>query len=92
MLLEVRTVRACAAIGNHYLLDRPLKRQVQISRTVSRDELADRKEELLYAAVHGAVLVSPCISSGEKEIARAALAIVENDANNEGHTHVDECQ
>jgi hypothetical protein len=29
--------------------------------------------ELLYAAEHGAVLVSPCISPGEKEIARAAL-------------------
>ena len=65
--------RSCAAIGNHFLLDRPLKRQVQISRTVSRGEVADRKEELLHAAVHGAVLVSPCISAGEKEIARAAL-------------------
>ena len=65
--------RSCAAIGNHYLLDRPLKRQVQFSRTVSREELADRKQELLYTAAHGAVLVSPCISSGEKEVARAAL-------------------
>ena len=56
--------RSCAAIGNHYLLDRPLKRQVQISRTVSRDQLANLKDELLYAAVHGAVLVSPCLRPG----------------------------
>ena len=36
--------------------------------------LAEKKEELLAAARHGAVLVSPCISPGEKEIAAAAFA------------------
>jgi hypothetical protein len=65
--------RSCPAIGNLFLLDRPVKRQVQISRRVSPEALADKKAELLYAAEHGAVLVSPCISPGEKEIARAAL-------------------
>ncbi len=65
--------RSCPAIGNRYLLDRPVRRQVQISRSVSPEALADKKEELLYAAEHGAVLVSPCISPGEKEVARAAL-------------------
>ncbi len=65
--------KTCAAIGNRFLLQHPLKRQIQISRRISPYELAARQEELLYAAEHGAVLVSPCISPGEKTIARAAL-------------------
>jgi len=64
---------SAAVIGNRYLLCHPLKKVVQVSRSISADALADKKDELLYAASHGAVLVSPCISSGEKEIARAAL-------------------
>ncbi len=63
----------CPAIGNRFLLQHPLKRQIQISRRISPYELAERREALLYAARHGAVLVSPCISQGEKTIARAAL-------------------
>ena len=65
---------ACPVIGNRYLLQHPVKRQVQISRRISPEALAAKKEELLYASAHGAVLVSPCISPGEKEIAHAALA------------------
>ena len=38
------------------------------------EALAEKEAELLAAARHGAVLVSPCISPGEKRIARAALA------------------
>ncbi|MEI6149940.1 MAG: transposase [bacterium] len=63
----------CPVIGNRYLLQHPLKRQIQISRRITPEALAAQKDELLYAAEHGAVLVSPCISPGEKEIARAAL-------------------
>jgi REP element-mobilizing transposase RayT len=70
---EVGPERSCPVIGNRYLLRHPLKRQVQISRRIPVQALADKKEELLYAAEHGAVLVSPCISPGEKEIAHAAL-------------------
>ncbi len=65
--------RSCQLIGNRFLLEHPLKRQVQISRSISPEALADQKARLLYAADHGAVLVSPCISPGEKEIAHAAL-------------------
>ena len=72
--LQVGPERLCEAIGNRYLLDHPLKRQVQISRRITPECLADQKAELLYAAAHGTVLVSPYISPGEKEIARAALA------------------
>ena len=62
-------------IGNRELLQHPLKRRIQISRSISVQELASKKEELLYAAEHGVVLVSPCISPGEKEIARAVLEL-----------------
>lgn len=70
---EVLPGKTCAAVGNRFLLQRPLRRQIQISRSISPRELDDRQAELLYAAKHGAVLVSPCISPGEKTIARAAL-------------------
>jgi hypothetical protein len=73
----VRDLPVCghtfAAIGNHFLLDAPVKRQVQISRSVTAAALAAAEAELLAAARHGAVLVSPRISPGEKQIARAAL-------------------
>jgi hypothetical protein len=63
--------RSCPVIGNRFLLQHPLKRQIQISRRISEADLAEKQEELLYAAAHDAVLVSPCISPGEKAIARA---------------------
>ena len=62
------------AVGNPFLLDRPNLLQVQCSRRIAPEALAEKKEELLAAARHGAVLVSPCISPGEKEIAAAAFA------------------
>ena len=89
-----------AALGNHFLLDRPLA-QVQVSRRffgykrvakpggglkIAKDakgepvvefstpEFAERREELFAAAKHGAVLLSPCVSDGERQIAREALA------------------
>ena len=71
--LEICPGKACSAIGNPFLLRHPLKRQVQVSRRISPSALAACQEELLHAADHGAVLVSPCISPGEKAIARAAL-------------------
>ena len=41
---------------------------------VETPEFSTKAEALLAAAAHGAVLVSPCISPGEKEIARRAFA------------------
>ena len=41
---------------------------------VETPEFSAKAEALLAAAAHGAVLVSPCISPGEKEIARRAFA------------------
>ena len=37
-------------------------------------EFEEKRDELLAAAKHGAVLISPCISDGEREIARLAFA------------------
>jgi REP element-mobilizing transposase RayT len=70
---EVAPGRRCPVIGNRFLLQHPLKRQIQISRRISEEAMAEKQEELLYAAAHGSVLVSPCISPGEKAIARAAM-------------------
>ena len=62
-----------AAIGNPFLLQWPFLAQVQCSRRATPEEIAERKKEALAAAAHGAVLVSPCLSPGEKEIARSAF-------------------
>ena len=97
-----------SAIGNRFLLDRPIA-QVQVSRRycaytrvakpgpaadgqgagalkIARDVAGEpivafetaayraRRDELFAAAKHGAVLISPCVSDGERQIAREALA------------------
>lgn len=93
-------VGAFAALGNRFLLDRPLV-QVQVSRRdftyrrepkrggglkITRDTagvpavatesaaFAAKAEALLARARQGAVLLSPCVSDGEREIARRAFA------------------
>ncbi len=62
-----------SAIGNRFLLERPVRLQVQCSRHLYDNEVEARKQELLQAARAGAVLVSPSISAGEKAIMRAAF-------------------
>lgn len=93
-------VGAFAALGNRFLLDRPLV-QVQVSRRdfayrrepkaggglkIARDAVGEplvaqesaafaaKAEALLARARQGAVLLSPCVSDGEREIARRAFA------------------
>ena len=88
------------ALGNRFLLDRPLV-QVQVSRRdfayrreakrgggpkISRNAageplaasesaaFAAKCESLLAAARQGAALLSPCVSDGEREVARRAFA------------------
>lgn len=58
------------AMGNRFLLDYPIKTQVQCSRRLSPEEIEMKKEVLLREVHHGAVLVSPCISPGEQQIAQ----------------------
>ena len=87
------------AIGNHFLLSRPIICQIQCSRSffaykrrrlaggwqICRDsagkpiverstpEFEAKAAAALLAAAKGAVLLSPCISHGEREIARRAF-------------------
>ena len=62
-----------SAIGNRFLLERPLKLQVQCSRSLTDDQIAERQAWWISQARSGAVLVSPCISKGEKAVMRAAF-------------------
>ena len=62
-----------SAIGNRFLLERPVRLQVQCSRHLNDEELAWRQAQWLEQARRGAVLVSPCISKGEKAVMRAAF-------------------
>lgn len=65
-----------AAIGNRWLLDRPVRMQVRChnNNTAANLRLIERqKAYFLDRGEKGGIVVSPCISAGEKEIARAAL-------------------
>ena len=61
------------AMGNRHLLERPLKLQVHCSRHLYPWEISQRKQAFLEAGRQGAVIVSPCISPGEQQIATACL-------------------
>lgn len=62
-----------AAIGNRFLLQHPEKVQVQLSRSLTDEQIQSKKAEFLALARAGAVLVSPAISRGEQAVMRAAL-------------------
>lgn len=62
-----------SAIGNRFLLERPMKMQVQCTRRMMEEEVQKKLFDCLKAARQGAVLVSPAISKGEKAIMRAAF-------------------
>ena len=61
-----------SAIGNLFLLRKPLL-QIQCSRHLTETEIQEMKEKALIACASGAVLISPCISPGEKAVMRAAF-------------------
>ena len=63
----------CSAIGNRFLLERPVRLQVQCSRSLTDEQIAEKQAWWLGQARSGAVLVSPCISKGEKQVMRAAF-------------------
>ena len=62
-----------SAIGNRFLLDRPVRLQVQCSRRLTPAEIQAKVSDCLAQARRGAVLVSPSISPGEKAVMRAAF-------------------
>ena len=59
------------SMGNHYLLDRPGRQLIEISRKAGRQETDRCMLSALAAARHGAVTYTAAISPGEKAIARA---------------------
>ena len=62
-----------AAIGNRFLLQHPEKVQVQLSRSLTSEQVNERVQYYLSLARQGAILVSPAISKGEQAVMRAAL-------------------
>ena len=63
------------AMGNRFLLDNPIKIQVQCSRSLTQTDIELEKATTLQQAFdQGAIIVSPCISPGEQQIATAAMA------------------
>ena len=63
-----------SAIGNRFLLDRPLKVQVQCSRSITPVALSHKIQEMLALGAKGAVFVSPCISKGEQAVMHEVFA------------------
>lgn len=59
--------------GNLFLLDKPELRALRVSRSITPDALDALRREALDEVRAGGVLISPFISPGEKDIARAAL-------------------
>lgn len=62
-----------AAIGNRFLLQHPEKVQVQLSRSLTSEQIVEKVQHYLSLARQGAILVSPAISEGEQAVMRAAL-------------------
>jgi REP element-mobilizing transposase RayT len=60
--------------GNLFLLDRPEKLALRVSRKAAASEITALREEILAEAAQGTIIVSPFISPGEREIATAILA------------------
>jgi len=59
--------------GNCFLLDRPEKRAIRVSRKATPAAIAALRDEILTEAAQGVVIISPFISKGEREIAKAIL-------------------
>ena len=55
-------------MGNRFLLDYPEKIAVKCSQRLSKEEIEAECHRFLTMACQGVVLVSPCISPGEKEV------------------------
>ena len=68
-----RGQQSFAAIGNRFLLQYPHKVQVQLSRSLSDEQIKEKVEYYMTLAKNGAILVSPAISKGEQAVMRAVL-------------------
>lgn len=62
-----------SVMGNHLLLSHPDKKAVQFSRRMMDDDIDKACRQYLSLARNGVVLVSPCISPGERSIMKRAF-------------------
>ena len=60
-------------IGNQFLLNFPLKVQVQCSRKLTEEQIEDKWKEIFDLSEQGYVIVTPGISPGEKTIMNRAI-------------------
>ena len=60
-------------MGNRFLLAKPCRVAVRCSRSLDEGGVASAVKRFMALAEAGAVLISPCISPGEKAVARAAF-------------------
>ena len=65
--------REYAAIGNRFLLDRPEKKRVKLSRSLTDKDIENEVARFLKYAQQGIILISPAISDAEKAVMRAVL-------------------
>lgn len=61
------------AVGNLSLLRAPERMQIQCSRSMTEAQIEALRDDVLEACLHGVVPISPCISPGERIIARAVM-------------------
>lgn len=59
------------SMGNHFLLDWPDRQLVEMSRSATQEQVAERLKEVLAAAYNGAITYTAAISEGERVIARS---------------------
>jgi hypothetical protein len=62
-----------SGIGNRNLLRSPRRLPVRVSRRLTKEQIEAVTTQYMEAARHGAVLVSPAISPGEKQVMRTAF-------------------
>ena len=62
-----------SGIGNRNLLRSPRRLPVRVSRRLTKEQIDAVTTQYMEAARHGAVLVSPAISPGEKQVMRTAF-------------------
>ena len=62
-----------SGIGNLDLLRSPRRLPVRVSRRLTKEQIEAVTAQYMEAARHGAVLVSPAISHGEKQVMRTAF-------------------
>ena len=62
---------SCTVLGNIFLAGHPQRQVLQCSRSLTPEQIEERRSECLMQAANGAVFITAAISPGEKAIARS---------------------